>query len=62
MNLTEKGQEFVEWMATLKQVASDKTGYHVNEIKINEDSAYGYFSSGCTPTQCFREAYQSDGD
>lgn len=62
LSLSEQGQQFVNWLLQLKQVASDKTGTPLNEIKINDEAAFSYFKDGFTPTQCFREEWQSDGD
>lgn len=57
MSLTEKGQQFIEWLNTLRQVASDATKTPISEVKINEEEAFKYFKDGFTPTQCFREEW-----
>ena len=61
-SLKERAEEFILWITTLKQVTSDKTGTPIHEIKINEESAYEYFKSGFTPTQCFREEWANYGN
>lgn len=56
-SLADRGQKFVEWLAELKQVTSDKTGFFPEEVRINEEEAFSYFKDGYTPTQCFREEW-----
>lgn len=57
-NITEKEQEFVEWLTELKQLVAENTSFFSDEIKINEALGYKYFESGFTPQECFREVWQ----
>ena len=61
-NLIQEARSFMGWIDELKQVTSDATNTPVDEIKINEETAFEYYSSGFSPSQCFREEWANDGN